>query len=454
MSTNLPTLRAYQPALRGQSRNAFLTSLSPDGSHLLYSTYLGGSGSPDFAFGVAVNDLKNAYITGQTAADDFPVRTAIQFQRGGDLDAFVAEIDCNAGGDVSLVYSTYLGGNNRDVGRGIAVDVWGNAYVTGETTDFGGATGILQHVFVAKINQGGGNLLFGASFGGANGDYGAAIAVDPLGYVVVAGATASPEFPITQDAVQTQLASARGTSDAFIFRMPAFAKLDLNGDSAKPDLLFQNRLTGELRFWLMEENQQLDDGFLNPSLPGANWKVVGSADLDGDGNADLVLQDSSTGDLIYWLMSGVNQLDVQYFSPRNPGTNWNVVGVADINRDGFADIVFQNSVSGDIYVWYMRGAVQIGGAYINPKNPGTGWRVVAVGDLNGDGQADLVFQHSTSGNVYVWYMHSDRKIAEGFLAPANPGAGWNVAGLVTSTAMESRRSSSNMQIPERLPTGS
>jgi hypothetical protein len=197
-----------------------------------------------------------------------------------------------------------------------------------------------------------------------------------------------------------------------------------------PDLLFQNSNSGQLIFWQMAGDQFVNFGFINPSLPGANWKVVGSADLDGNGNTDLLFQDSVSGDLVYWLLNGANQTDVQFVTPRNPGTNWMVVGVADINRDGYSDIVFQNSASLDIFVWYMRGATQVGGAFLNPRNPGAGWNVVAVGDLNNDGQADLLFQNSTTNQVYVWFMRSDTKVSEGFLAPANPGAGGSVAGLV------------------------
>jgi len=213
------------------------------------------------------------------------------------------------------------------------------------------------------------------------------------------------------------------------------AKLDFNLDT-KPDLLFQSIGTSDLVYWLMDGDRLLNYGYVNPSRPGTNWVVVASADFNGDHKADLVLQDTGTGDLIYWLLNGPNQIGVQYFSPRNPGQYWNVVGAADMNGDGFPDLVFQNSLTGDIYVWYMQGATLISGAYINPSNPGPGWTVAAVGDLNGDGFADIVVQKklltpdNSSGTVYVWYMQNDTQIGGGFLAPANPGPAWNVAGLV------------------------
>jgi len=419
-STDFPLAQPFQATKRGSGVNAFLVCLAPNGSSISYSTYLGGSTADSFARKVAVDGMRNAYIVGQTKATDFPTRKAVQPAPGGDWDAFVAEINCAAAGDASLVYSTYMGGGTPDFGNDIAVDVWGNAVAAGDTG---------SDIFVVKINHLGGRILYGAAFGGSGSESLGAIALDPLGYVFAAGATSSADFPVTGGVVQNHLANPAGFNDAFIFRLPTVTRFDINNDTM-PDLLFQNSSTGQLEFWQMSADRVVNSGFLNPSLPGVNWKVVGSADLDGDGNTDLLLQDSGSGDLIYWQMNGVNQLGVQFITPRNPGTNWNVVGVADINRDGYADIVFQNSVTFDIFVWYMRGPTMIGGGFINPRNPGAGWNVVAVGDLNNDGQADLLFQNSNTNQVYVWFLHSDTKVSEGFLNPPDPGAGWSVAGLV------------------------
>ena len=101
---------------------------------LLYSTYLGGNNS-DFGFGIAVDSAGDAYVTGQTTSTNFPV-TAGAFQStlaGSSGNAFVAKLNPAASGAASLLYSTYLGGNNYDVGSGIAVDSAGDAYVTGYT---------------------------------------------------------------------------------------------------------------------------------------------------------------------------------------------------------------------------------------------------------------------------------------------------------------------------------
>ena len=108
---------------------------------LVYSTYLGGN-DDDFGGGdvesdgrgIAVDGAGNAYVMGTTYSFNFPTRNQYQpIHAGGFSDAFVTKLNTNLSGDVSLLYSTYLGGSGRDLGLGMAVDGSGNAYVTGTT---------------------------------------------------------------------------------------------------------------------------------------------------------------------------------------------------------------------------------------------------------------------------------------------------------------------------------
>ena len=145
--------------LRGAS-NAFVAELTADGSALVYSTYLGGTGKDtygDYANGIAVDQDGQIFVTGATASPDFPTLNAIQpTLRGSIQNAFVTSLSPGGG----LLYSTYLGGSWIDLGGGIAVDAAGSAYVTGRTwsADFP-TTNALQPVlngfsnaFVAKIS--------------------------------------------------------------------------------------------------------------------------------------------------------------------------------------------------------------------------------------------------------------------------------------------------------------
>src|SRR5207253_2166676 len=126
----------------------------------------------------------SAYVTGQTNGQSFPTTPgAFQPLNHGGLDAFALKL--NPAGS-ALVYSTYLGGMFDDIGKGIAIDAVGNAYITGQTSspDFPKANALqsilggFQDAFVAKLNATGSALAYSTFLGGREGESGNAIAVD------------------------------------------------------------------------------------------------------------------------------------------------------------------------------------------------------------------------------------------------------------------------------------
>ena len=81
-------------------------------------------------------------------------------------------------------------------------------------------------------------------------------------------------------------------------------------------------------------------------------------------------------------------------------------GLADINRDGHNDIVWQHPQSGELYVWSMNGTTPTTGAPLNPgRVSDINWQLRGLADFNGDGHVDLLWHHQTTGDVSVWYMN-------------------------------------------------
>ena len=207
-SSDFPLAKPLQPALGGEV-DVFVTKLSADGSQLLYSTFVGGSGG-ERGQGIAVDASGNAHVTGYTNSTDFPTHTPLQPAfAGGNADAFVLAIDSMGS---ALMYSTYLGGGNDrpDIGTAIAVDAAGDAFVTGFTNSrdfptvkplqaFVGPT----DVFVAKVNPSGSALLYSTHIGGGADDEGMGIAVDARGSAYITGHTESLTFPTTPGAFRT-----------------------------------------------------------------------------------------------------------------------------------------------------------------------------------------------------------------------------------------------------------
>ncbi|MBB3125652.1 putative repeat protein (TIGR01451 family) [Paenibacillus rhizosphaerae] len=225
LSPDFPTTPgAFRTFISG-NQDAFVTKLSPDGSFLVYSTFLGGQGV-DTGFGIALDGVGSAYVAGSTNSFDFPV-TAGAFQPGlaGTLEnAFVSKLNPNG---TDLVYSTFIGGiSGTDVARSIAVDFAGNAYVTGITTsaDFPTSPGAFQisltgviAAFVTKVNEIGSGLVYSTYLTGSGDDEGRGIAVDPLGQAYVTGSTTSYDFPIAGGAFQPFYGG--GLSDAFVTKV-------------------------------------------------------------------------------------------------------------------------------------------------------------------------------------------------------------------------------------------
>jgi hypothetical protein len=197
---------------------------------LVYSTYLGGTGTDD-AYAIAVDQYGNAYVTGWTSSRDFPVTGGVLQSKYKSTDnAFVTKLNPSGTG---LVYSTYLGGGGITLGSGIAVDQYGDAYVTGRTnstsfpikngfqTTLGG--GNYGDAFVAKLNATGSAVLYSSYLGGNSDEnnVGSAlapvggIAVDQFGNAYVTGTTASSNFP-TRNGLP---ASAGGLGPVFVTRV-------------------------------------------------------------------------------------------------------------------------------------------------------------------------------------------------------------------------------------------
>jgi hypothetical protein len=194
---NFPIVGAYDATNSG-GVDAFVVKLNPTGTAIVYATYLGGL-SDDRAAAIVVDLAGNAYSTGATESTNFPLVAPAQPNFGGGRDAFVTKL--NPAGN-ALIYSTYLGGTNSDLGTGIAVDAAGNAYVVGDTLSanfpiaaavqsvFGGET----DAFLTKINSSGG-IVFSTFLGGSGVEHVGGVAVDSNLNIYIAGGTFSTNFP-------------------------------------------------------------------------------------------------------------------------------------------------------------------------------------------------------------------------------------------------------------------
>ena len=140
------------------------------------------------------------------------------------------------------------------------------------------------------------------------------------------------------------------------------------------------------------------------SQPGL--RIVGVGDLDGDGHPDLIWQEDGTDAPAVWYMGGADGGTVlRTISLRGPQPTWRIVGVTDLDGDGHVDLIWQQDGTDIPAVWYMAG--DTANTVLRAKTlagPQPGWRIVAVADMDRNGNPDLIWQQDDTEVPGVWYM--------------------------------------------------
>ncbi len=214
---------------------------------------------------------------------------------------------------------------------------------------------------------------------------------------------------------------------------------DFNGDTTS-DVLWRSS-NGAVADWLMN-GPSISSGNLsyqgNPITPNASWSVAGTADFNGDANADLLWR-QTTGALAIWSMNGSNvtsAASVTYQgNPIAPDASWSVAGTADFDGDGNADILWRQT-SGALTIWSMNGSAASSATSVtyqgNQLAPDASWSVAGVGDFNGDRNADLLWRQ-TSGALALWSMNGSSVTSTAAITSQGnvvaPDASWSVAGI-------------------------
>jgi hypothetical protein len=237
-------------------------------------------------------------------------------------------------------------------------------------------------------------------------------------YFAVQAQAPSGVSPFSQIGYVTPLTNAPGSEQS---------RSDFYQDG-KFGLLWQNQATAQLYSWDLNGASVANQGFLTPSQVGLEWKLRGSGDFNGDGKPDLVWQNTSTGDVLCWLMDGTTMFASTWFTPGRVGPGWEIASVRDMDGDGHPDILWVNVNTGQVLCWYMNGTTMVRMGWINytPLDD-TNWKLRGTGDFIGDGHPDLVWQHDVSGQLLLWHMtggFADRAIT----MPSPPGE-WKVRAI-------------------------
>jgi hypothetical protein len=422
-----------------------------DGAVLWEASYAGAGNGLDIPYGIAVDAANDIVIAGNT-------------HNGTDFDARIAKYAAATG--AVLWEQSYAGaGGGDDMFYALALDAAGDALATGFSFDAEGGNdwntvkyrGTDGTQVWAKTHAGSGNLS----------DVSVAIALDPAGNAIVGGRVNNSEDPGDRDMQAVKYAASdgavlwsyayAGSANGFD-RVAALAarpgevflagesletglpqgwrvvklgsaiapakRLDFNADT-RSDVLFRSA-GGDNAVWQLNGLAIVSQGQL-PALD-STWTVAGIGDFNGDGNADILWRQASSGANLVWHLAGSFAGGVMAILSQGElpavDAGWTVEGTGDFNGDGKADVLWRQAASGLSFVWHLDGATIDAGAVRIvsrgrlPRLDFT-WSVAGIGDFNGDGKAD-VFWRRASGTNYV--LHVDGSvISGGFLAIVSQG---------------------------------
>ena len=201
---------------------------------------------------------------------------------------------------------------------------------------------------------------------------------------------------------------------------------DVNGDGY-PDMVWQDPVTGMVQVWFM-------GGWHAATLTGAavvskanTWRVVGTADFNRDGYADLIWQDPVTGMSQVWFMGGAQGRRFTGAAALSGPNAWRIVGAADFNGDGRPDLIWQDPESGRSQVWFLGGPQGVMLTGSTPLSNANTWRIVGAADFDGDGHPDLIWQDPVTGMSQVWFMGGAQGVDRlGAVILSAPNAFWIV----------------------------
>lgn len=162
--------------------------------------------------------------------------------------------------------------------------------------------------------------------------------------------------------------------------------------------------------------------------------------MNGDGSPDLIWQNRVTGRMAVWFLSGVTLLGTNYLytaagdTDVEPDLDWKIVAAGDMDRDGNTDLVWRHRTSGAMRVWHMTGTVQWDSVPFYTVSD-IAWEIAGLADINRDGMLDLVWRHYGAGALATWFMYDTLVQATLWLSPREvPDVNWRIAGVADLNA--------------------
>ncbi|WP_441303061.1 DUF7948 domain-containing protein [Candidatus Nitrospira allomarina] len=438
-SSDFPTTPDAIQKTKSGFQAAFVTVITPDGSALSYSSYLGGSDN-DSGIDIALDSSRNIYVAGQTESTDFPIMNPFQAFNAGVIDGFVMKIatdniaptvEAGPAQTIILPNIANLNGSVSDDGLpdppGTVLTIWEKVSGPGTVT-FADPSAVkttarfsLPGTYVVRLTADDGDLTASDEISitvnpppplinqAPMVDAGPMQTIFLPGQALLNGTVTDDGLPNPPGTVMTTWSKVSGPN------VVAFG----NPNAVDTTVLFFSAGTYVLRL-------TASDGALSRSSDVTitardQGTSSPSSDVNGDGKADIVWRNTN-GMVAIWLMNGVTITSTGF--PGGVATEWQIKGVGDVDGDGKADVIWRHGTSGATAIWLMNGVTRRSVGF--PGSPSTDWEIQAVGDVNGDGKADIVWRNSR-GATAIWFMNGPTIASAGF--PGGVPLAWQIKGV-------------------------
>jgi hypothetical protein len=253
---------------------------------------------------------------------------------------------------------------------------------------------------------------------------------------VTAGSSGSGNGTVNFSVAPSPLTNARVGVLTIGGQVATVTQAPLTFNGAAGNLIWQNDTTRQVALWSMGGTQgttQLGFSWISSAgIPG--WSIVGTADFNLDGRPDVIWQNDMTRQVAVWFMGGTQGTTMTGFAwlSQSSVPGWNIVGIGDFNGDGHPDVIWQNEATRQAIVWLLGGAqgvTLLGTSWISQGDV-PGWTIVATGDFNVDGHPDVIWQNDVTRQVIGWLLggaQGTTHLGSAWLT-ATGAPGWRIAG--------------------------
>ncbi|WP_424103737.1 Ig-like domain-containing protein [Moorena producens] len=207
--------------------------------------------------------------------------------------------------------------------------------------------------------------------------------------------------------------------------------------ASSADIFWRNSQIGSNLAWIMNGTELDQSNPIQAESADSPWKMRGAGDFDGDGQKDILWRNTNTGDVSFWLMEG-SEFKSTASSSQVSDLNWEIRGTGDFDSDGEEDILWRNTNTGENGVWLMNGTQLDQGVSITRQNNGENllvaedglWQMQGAGDLDNDGDADILWRNTQNQDVYYWRMEGSEYVESVLIASLPISGEWEVRGTM------------------------